>query len=309
MIDWQKLQYGLDGLLRRRRQKRMCPSCGSYSAQRVDRKGFHELLRCGRCELLYRWPYENPAEMAHFYQRDYQQPGLTTDLPDPETLHHLLATCFQGSGKDFSRVVDLLQMLSVPTGARILDFGANWGYGVWQFRQAGFSAVGYELSEPRAAYSKNLGVEVFTNWSEIKNKAPFDVVFSSHVLEHTPDPAQALRQKLSVLSPNGWLIAFFPNGSEIFQKAEPTAFHRLWGRVHPVMLNERFIKKVLPGPALAFGAYNQKDLEGFKHWDRTSIWMGTMDTSEMLMLWNRSGMVSEEHNNSSNNTDHRLNGF
>lgn len=83
-------------------------------------------------------------------------------------------------------------MAGMPADSRVLDFGANWGYGVWQLRQAGFSAIGYELSEPRAAYSTRLGVEIFTDWSEIQGRAPFDVVFSSHVLEHTPDPARAL---------------------------------------------------------------------------------------------------------------------
>ncbi len=285
-MDWQKLQYGLGGLLRRGYQKRCCPSCGSQASQRVDRKVFHDLRRCVDCELLYRWPYETPAEMASFYQRGYQQAGLTTDVPDAATLNSLMAAGFRGSAKDFSRVIELLEVLSVPRGARILDFGANWGYGVWQFRQAGFSAIGYELSRPRAGYSKNLGVEVFTDWSEIEDRGTFDVVFSSHVLEHTPDPAEALRRKLGVVSPGGWLIAFFPSGSEVFQKSDPAAFHRRWGQVHPVVLNEKFIRKVLPGSSLAIGAYCPEDIEGLKYWDQETAWIGTMDANEMLIVWN-----------------------
>ncbi len=283
-MDWQKLQYGLGGLLRRRHSKCICPSCGSQSSQRVDRKGFHELLRCGGCRLLYRWPSESQSEMARFYQHSYQQTGLTTDLPDAGTLNNLLASGFRGSQKDFSRVIELFKVLSVPLGARILDFGANWGYGVWQFQQAGFSAIGFELSKPRAAYSQNLGVEVLTNWPEIEDKAPFDIVFSSHVLEHIPDPALGLRQKISVLSPNGWLIASFPNGSDAFRQSDPAAFHRLWGRVHPVMLNEDFIRETLPESALTIGAYCKKDIERLKHWDRKTSWNGTLNTSEMLIV-------------------------
>ncbi|MCF6354846.1 MAG: class I SAM-dependent methyltransferase [Candidatus Polarisedimenticolaceae bacterium] len=251
----------------------------------MDRKGFHDLLCCNGCELLYRWPYETPEEMALFYQRCYQQAGLTTDLPDAAALERLIASGFRGSAKDFSHVIQLLKVLTVPSGARILDFGANWGYGVWQFQQAGFSATGYELSNPRASYSKNLGVEVFTDWSKIEDRAPFDVVFSSHVLEHTPDPALALRQQLEIVSPGGWLIAFFPNGSNAFQRADPAAFHRLWGRVHPVMLNENFIRKILPEPTLAIGACCSEDIEGLKYWDHETTWIGTLNASEMLVLW------------------------
>lgn len=284
-MDWQKLQYVVGGMFQRTRQKRICPNCGSRTSLRRDRKGFHELLQCSDCALLYRWPYETQKEMTRFYQRDYQQAGLTTDLPDQASLSELMATGFRGSEKDFARVVELLEALSVPTGARILDFGANWGYGVWQLQQAGFSTIGFELSEPRASYSKNLGVEVFTDWSEIESRAPFDVVFSSHVLEHTSDPAEALQRQLEVVSREGWLIAFFPNGSEAFQKADRTAFHRLWGRVHPVMLNEFFIRNILPAPALAIGAYCPKDVRALKHWDCATSWTGTLNTHEMLVVW------------------------
>lgn len=288
----QKLRYGMGGLFRRFRQKRICPGCAAAGGRRVDRKGFHELLRCDGCNLLYRWPYETSAEMELFYQRGYQQSGLTTDLPDEATLTSLLATGFSGSEKDHSRVIELIEVLSVQAGARILDFGANWGYGVWQFQEAGFPAIGYEVSKPRVAYSRHLGVDVFTDWQEIKRRGPFDVVFSSHVLEHVPDPVKSIQQKLSVLSKDGWLVAFFPNGSEAFQKAEPSAFHRLWGQVHPVMLNEDFIRKILPGPGLGMGSHCPEDLEGLKGWEHSALWRGTLNTSEMMLVWTPSPTIT-----------------
>lgn len=287
-MHWQKIRYVIGGLKRRGRQPRRCPSCHSHVARRVDRKGFHDLLRCINCSLLYRWPYETAAEMARFYQRNYQQTGLTTDLPDETALNQLMAAQFRGTAKDFSRVIELLGVLNIPRGARVLDFGANWGYGVWQLQQAGYAAVGYELSRPRASYSRKLGVEVLADWDAVETRAPFDVVFSSHVLEHTPDPAQALRQKLAVLAPDGWLIAFFPNGSEVFQKSDPSAFHRIWGQVHPVLLDEKFVRNILPGPALVVGAHCADDIEGLKRWDRKTARVGTLNTSEMLVIWNRS---------------------
>lgn len=284
MIDAAKLLYVLGGMLRRWWQNRVCPSCGAYEWHTVDRKGFHDLLRCDRCDLLYRWPYETPKEMKHFYQRTYRQAGLTTDLPDATTLKALMKTGFRGSAKDFSRIIDLLDVLSVKPGAKILDFGANWGYGVWQFSKAGFNAIGYEISQSRAAYSANLGVEVFTDWSKVIQHGCFDVVFSSHVLEHTPDPAEALRRQLEVLAPHGIMIAYVPNGSAQFIEVDKTAFHKLWGRVHPVMLNERFVRKALAPMPVAVGAHQPEDLRGLASWDRKSFWTGTLKTSEMLMV-------------------------
>ncbi len=283
-MDWAKLAYVLDGFIRSWRKKRVCPCCGSRESRSVDRKGFHHLLRCGECGLLYRWPYETQEEMQRFYQRAYQQAGLTTDLPDRASLKTLLQNGFRGSSKDFSRVVELLLVLSIKPGARILDFGANWGYGVWQFREAGFDAMGYELSQPRAAYSAHLGVEVLTDWSQVVQHGPFDVVFSSHVLEHTSDPAEALRRQREVLAPGGMVIAYVPNGSARFFEADPSAFHKLWGRVHPVMLDEVFVRRFLAPWPIAIGAHRADDLQGLATWDRKTLWTGTLNTSEMLVV-------------------------
>lgn len=284
MIDWSKVSYVLDGFIRAWRQQRVCPSCGSHQSRSVDRKGFHRLLRCGGCGLLYRWPYETQEEMQRFYQCAYQQKGLTTDLPDAATLETLMQSGFRGSSKDFLRVVELLQTLSVKPSARILDFGANWGYGVWQFREAGFDAIGYELSQPRATYSTHLGVEVLTDWSQVVQHSPFDIVFSSHVLEHTPDPAEVLRRQCEVLTLGGMVIAYVPNGSSQFIQADPSAFHKLWGRVHPVMLDEIFFRKTLAPLPVAVGAHRPEDLQELANWDRKSFWTGMLNTSEILMV-------------------------
>lgn len=287
-MDWGKLRYAINGLPKRLRQPRQCPSCGSLRWGRRDRKGFHELLRCETCHLSYRWPYETLEEMERFYQRSYRQPGLTTDLPDAEMLKALLESQFSGTAKDFSRVLHLLEILSISRDARILDFGANWGYGVWQFEKAGFKAVGYEVSKPRAEFSKELGVEVLSEWSDVQRYEPFDVVFSSHVLEHTPNPSDAIRKKLSVVRPGGLFIAYFPNGSREFQARDIKAFHRLWGWVHPVMLGQSFIQYVLADHPCGIGAHCAGDLDALRTWDRRTNWLGTLDSSELLVVCKRS---------------------
>ena len=46
--------------------------------------------------------------------------------------------------------------------------------------------------------------------------ASFDVVYCSHVLEHVPDDAQAMRELRRVLKPDGWAVLLVP------QRAGPT---------------------------------------------------------------------------------------
>lgn len=226
--------------------------------------------------------------MQTFYQQDYKQAGLTTDLPDARALKHLLATGFKDSKKDFSRVLALFNAIGISQGARVLDFGANWGYGVWQFRQAGYEAMGYELSKPRADFARELDVTVLTDWREVVDSGLFDVAFSSHVLEHTPDPAQAIQDQYAILKPDGYLIALFPNGSEAFRAAQPDVFHRLWGRVHPVMLNDGFISAAIESHSVFQGSLCDEDLDKLSRWDQRTHEQGDLAASELLIVARRS---------------------
>lgn len=295
-----RIYYALGAVPKRLLQPKRCPSCGAKSFICVDRKWFHDLNRCKECTLLYRWPYENVASMEKFYQHDYSQSGLTTELPDSLALQNLISSEFRGSSKDFSRVVELFETIGVPEGARVLDYGANWGYGVWQFRKAGYDAFGFELSLPRAHYGSHLGLDIYTEWNKVEALGQFDVVFSSHVLEHTPDPAAAIKQQMAILRPNGWLVAFFPNGSEPFRKAEPEAFHRLWGQVHAVMLNDSFLEILLGSLIVFLGSTHSRSLPDMTFLKDPKNSIGDLSGSEMLLLARNSPNQSDLLGNTGN---------
>lgn len=280
-----KIEYALSGLYRRRRP-RSCPSCGSFECAVIDRKIFHQLLLCEKCSLLYRFPYETAEEMKSFYRKAYSQPGLTTELPNDQLLDELLRSGFRGSGKDFSGLIGILDHLHIRRGARLLDFGANWGYGVWQFRQAGYIAEGYEPAVTRAGFGVKLGVNIATDWTDIQSQPPFDVVFSSHVLEHVPDPAHSLRQMVDVLAPGGVLVALTPNGSLPFRDADFAAFHKLWGQVHPVMLSDQFARKALGAP-IFLGSRSASDLKLLSGWGQDISITGSLSGGELLLVWPR----------------------
>jgi hypothetical protein len=65
------------------------------------------------------------------------------------------------------------------------------------------------------------------------------------------------------------------------------------GQVHPVMLDENFIRNVRPGSFAAIGTYCHDDLEALKCWNRTTPWTGTLDTGEMLFVWTHPKTNSE----------------
>ena len=239
LLKKQTWDYLLQGLTHRLGRSPICPCCGGLRSTQVDRKFFHTLHECRGCGILFRYPSETSVEMDKFYQAGYSEPGLTTELPSEEELTTLLENNFFGSAKDYHYHVDIFRALGLGSGAKILDFGANWGYATYQFRKAGFDATGFELSRPRAEFGKRLGLEILTT---LPSKAEtYDAVYSCQVLEHVPNPEETLLEQLRLVRPGGLVIAHTPNGSEAARHANPNAFHRLWGKVHPVLLTDQFI--------------------------------------------------------------------
>ena len=160
---------------------------------------------------MYRYPKDEVSSNRDFYQTDYQQ-GMTTEMPAPAELSDLLASSFRGSEKDLS--VDVRIVQEQRESGRLLDYGCSWGYGVYQFRQAGYEAIGFEISKPRAEYGrKHLQVEIIDAFAGLDALEPgsFDVIHCSHVLEHLPELRSAFAIFQRVLKPSGILVIFVPN--------------------------------------------------------------------------------------------------
>ncbi|MDD2676315.1 MAG: class I SAM-dependent methyltransferase [Methylacidiphilaceae bacterium] len=192
-------------------QARSCPFCGSRETVFLERKHLLlELRRCPKCDLQFRWPKDTLSDNDGFYQNMYEE-GAVTALPASETIALLRKTNFGGSPMDFSDRITILESL-LPSG-KVLDYGSSWGYAVYQLIRAGYDAIGWELSRPRAEFGrKMLEVPVEADWSAIERRAPFDGILSSHVLEHLPSPRLAFDAFFRLLGPGGWVLILVPNG-------------------------------------------------------------------------------------------------
>jgi 2-polyprenyl-3-methyl-5-hydroxy-6-metoxy-1,4-benzoquinol methylase len=229
------------------RQPRSCPYCGSLDTVRLARKKLLlELRHCHHCALKFRWPKGDAASSRSFYERAYRE-GLTTDLPSLEALGRLLETEFRGTPLDRSRDIALIRR-EAPAG-RLLDFGASWGYGVYQFRRAGYDAVGYEISRPRAAYGRaHLGVNIIDTPADLDalGTGPFDIVYARHVLEHLADPGDAFRVFNRLIRPGGLLVIFVPNAGGASARSLGVRWGPLIGEKHPLALDAVFFARNLP---------------------------------------------------------------
>lgn len=96
---------------------------------------------------------------------------------------------------------------------RILDVGCSAAFFLSVAKDRGWTPHGAEIAKWAADFSKNeRGVDVFNGPLENANfpDGYFDVVFSSHVMEHIGDPASLLKEMARVMRPGGMHVTVVP---------------------------------------------------------------------------------------------------
>ena len=244
----EKISYFVSQLLGNLRfpRSRSCPNCGSSSSRLLARKFVvSELRLCSNCGISFRWPTDSIDTSAVIYQDCYAQSGLTTDLPGPAQLEELKKSLFKKSEKNFTSYIAFLQRFygDQLRCKRVLDYGANWGYFLYQLEAAGVGvAYGYEVSTPRRRFGENeLGVSYLNKLSETIEY--FDVVLTTHVIEHVPVPSRMLQDIYNALTKGGLLVLECPNGS-LCASATPR-WNSQWGRIHPYYISDSYLVKAL----------------------------------------------------------------
>ena len=157
MSNYSKLNYFLISLKKFLTKRGLrCPSCNSKDNETVDKKYIiTNLKRCKTCMLLYRTPGTNIEENKSFYQEKYSE-GFTTDCPSDEKLNELISNNFKNTEKDYSRYIEILNILNLKINAslpNLFDYGCSWGYGSYQLKEK-FNVESYEISSPRAKYAR-----------------------------------------------------------------------------------------------------------------------------------------------------------
>jgi len=221
-----------------------CPGCGSPRTAIVRRKYLvTSLWECAVCALRFRVPKDRLDSSEDFYQEAYSE-GFTTDCPSPETLASLISTSFAGTEKDFSAYLSALGSVGLKPGDAILDFGSSWGYGSWQLSRAGFRVFSYEISQPRSEYARTkLGCRMVRSPDDLEDRVK--CLFSSHVIEHLPNPALLWEIAGKVLTDDGLIVCFCPNGEPAREAIVSVGrYDQLWGKVHPLLITPEFLRNM-----------------------------------------------------------------
>ena len=98
----------------------------------------------------------------------------------------------------------------------VLEVGVGTGWNLAELKCK--KRLGYDLSTHLKSFLNEKGIEFVENISSVPDDA-IDAVVCHHVLEHTADPLQVLKQIYRILRKNGKLILFVP-----YEKGR--AYHR-----------------------------------------------------------------------------------
>jgi 2-polyprenyl-3-methyl-5-hydroxy-6-metoxy-1,4-benzoquinol methylase len=224
---------------------RACPYCGETSALELMRrkKFLMEVLRCGKCTLIFRYPVDSVHDNFSYYQDEYRSATVTELPPEREPEPGAENGCVYGK-VDFTPKIEALKALR--SSGRVLDFGCSWGYTVRQLLDNDFSAVGFEISKSRAAFGRErLGVQIYDTLGALNglDSNTFDVISVNHVLEHLPLPKETLQLLARLVADDGLLFIVGPNFTGA--SARKGLFWQWIGQEHPIAPTADFLRRAL----------------------------------------------------------------
>ncbi len=201
--------------------------------------------------------------------------------PSADEIARLKAANFAGTERDFASYIDFLKRHGMAPGARLFDFGCSWGYGSYQFSQAGYDVHSYEIALDRRTYAiEKLGIRHVDEPFAIADGHPlqgsFDCFFSAHVLEHVPSPSKVIELAWRCLKDGGAFVAFTPNGCDAFRQYDTQGWRNMWGGVHPNFLDDRFYDRHFSRSRRLYGSRDGSDVHkqyelGFVAWKDASM--------------------------------------
>lgn len=212
------------------------------SASKYD-SGFYE---CAECRHVFLHPTLSASELKQSYEGYYTQSSahLSKDhFMGDQRFRSLKFYYAPESGKSqlyplLKRVMQSIPVLNfllqravrfVPetngSQATLLDIGCGNGQFLLRAQELGYQTIGIDFDSKAIKTARSLGLNVLEgSLKDIGTQRKFDVITSSHVLEHVTNPLEELHHIFRILQDDGYFYLATPN----FSSAGRAVFGKYW---------------------------------------------------------------------------------
>lgn len=218
------------GSVRRKRDMRLGPL---ERLEKVEPKLFETLRRCDRCGTCFIDHMPSAELLERFYQ------NYTGNALYSKKAKRKLA-------RSKHRIRRLQRLIP---GGKFLDVGCNLGFAVEAARQCGFEATGIELSKQAVekAQEQFPGCRFFATSSMefAKRGETFDLIYSSEVIEHVPDPVAFVESLRALLKPGGALFLTTPDAGHFLKPRKLEEWKEVRPPAHIIWYDRRALDALL----------------------------------------------------------------
>jgi len=209
-----------------------CICCGNLEFKQFTSNSYLELpvFQCQNCKLLISGNDEviMYKKAKQVYEKEYwdeqdSEKAINSNYSDPRSL--ILKTRWE-SQIDYCKP-------EINSKKTILEIGSGGGQAIFLFKEHGFSVIGIEpdnrnVSLINQKFNEQICHKGYAEDFNINQK--FDIVWMSHVLEHTIRPDKLFTKIKSVLNPKGLFFVDVPNceNSTVLESSinqNPSTFH------------------------------------------------------------------------------------
>jgi SAM-dependent methyltransferase len=176
-----------------------CRACGKAADQPVGEKNGFNLVGCQSCGSLQVSPFPSEAELAEIYEHYEMNQGYRPkrDKKIARSKRRLKSYISKGPGK------------------RLLDVGCNLGFTVAAATELGLDAFGIDVDPGSIDEAKKQFGDHRFDCVDVREFAKrgetFDLIYTSEVIEHVPDPEGFVDALAKIANPNAVIYLTTPD--------------------------------------------------------------------------------------------------
>lgn len=228
------------------RAEATCPNCGGTGAvtqlaeisyDLFGAAGRYRLQLCPHCDVLF------ASALA------------TMDYGGDALLEIGWPAYYAQVGAGIWSIADPLSRIAKPPGARALEIGGAYGFGLdFCVHARSWRGVGYDPSPLTGLGARELGLDLRQGYftAQTLREGPWDVILATEVIEHLEDPPAFLRLMRQAIADGGILVLTTPNAAWITPDLSPDELYALLQPgAHVVLQSARSLELALK--AAGFG--------------------------------------------------------